>query len=382
METVSVPASAAAPVRRGHPWVYADAVRRHPAGTPVRLVGPDGALVGWGLADDGDIAVRVLDTQAPPGADAVVRTLRERIPRADAVRLRLLPPDTDALRVVHGAGDGLPGLVVDRYGELAVLRIYAAAWLPWLEAVVDAVAGLPWVGTVARRLGVSRVDGDEGLVVLRGPPPAEALVVHEHGMALLVRPHVGQKTGLFLDQRAHRARIGQIAAGRDVANLFAYTGGFSVAAALGGAARVTTVDLAPEAIADARETFRLNGLDPDDHAFEVADVFDWRPRGRPDLLIVDPPSLARGRRSDGAARAAYRKLHTRLGPFVPRDGLLATASCTARLSAASWRAAVEEGLGGLGPWSWLEVGEAPADHPVALGHPEGRYLKFGLLRRR
>lgn len=373
--------AAARAVSAGHPWVFREGLHDAPTGQLVELVGPDDRVVGWGLADEGPIAVRVLGRGALP-RDPWLRLVAERIRRADAVRVRLVPPDTDAMRVVAGAGDGLPGLVLDRYADLAVLRVYAAAWEPHLDSVVKAVAGLPWVRSIARRLGVKRVDGREGLECLYGPEPAEALVIREHGMSLLVRPRVGQKTGLFLDQREHRALIGRIAAGRTVANLFAYTGGFSVAAALGGAARVTTVDIAPEAIADARENFRLNGLNPDEHLFEVADVFSWEPRGLVDLLVVDPPSLARGQRAEKAARQAYRRLHERLGGKVVRDGLLATSSCTARLPYEEWRAAVDEGLSRTGDWSWHHLGAEPPDHPVALHHPEGRYLKFALLRRR
>lgn len=379
-EDVRIPASASAPVRRGHPWVYRDVVHRLPAGTPVRLADDKGPFA-WGLADEGDIAIRVLGVEAPDAPD-LPGVLADRILRADRVRTRLLAPPTDCWRVVNAAGDGLPGLVVDRYGDVAILRVYSKAWLPWLEAVVDAIAALPWCTSVARRLGVSNVDGEAGLVPLRGPVPPDVVVVNEGAMRLLVRVHEGQKTGMFLDQRAHRAQVGDWAAGRLVANLFAYHGGFSVAAALGGAAFVTTVDVAPEAVEDAKENFRLNGLDPDDHAFEVADVFAWRPQGRLDLLILDPPSLARGKRSEGAAKSAYRKLHRDLGHVVTRDGLLATSSCTSRLSTEAWRSAVEDGLQGHGAWSWLHVSEAPVDHPTAAGHPEGRYLKFGLLRRR
>lgn len=373
--------AAARAVSAGHPWVYREGLHHAPPGHTVELVGPDERVVGWGLADDGPIAVRVLGRGPAPG-EPLARVVAERVRRADAVRTRLVPPGTDAMRVVAAAGDGLPGLVVDRYADLAVLRVYASAWEPHLADVVRAIAALPWVTSVARRYGVKRVDAREGLEALHGPPPPDTIVVHEGEMALLVRPYVGQKTGLFLDQREHRALVGRIAAGRTVANLFAYNGGFSVAAALGGAARVTTVDIAPEAIADARENFRLNGLDPDQHAFEVADVFHWQPRGPVDLLVVDPPSLAHGQRAEKAARHAYRRLHERLGPFVVRDGLLATSSCTARLSFEDWRGAVDEGLSRSGDWSWHHIGAEPPDHPVALHHPEGRYLKFALLRRR
>lgn len=343
----------------------------------MELVGPDDRPVGWGLADDGPIAVRVLGRGAP---EPIPKMLAERVRRADAARVRLVPADTDCMRVVNGAGDGLPGLVVDRYGDLAVLRLYARAWEPHLDAVVRAIAALPWTARILRRLGVQRVDGREGAEVLLGSPPPDRVVVRECGMALLVRPWVGQKTGLFLDQREHRALVRRWASGRLVTNLFGYTGGFSVAAALGGASRVVTVDLAPEAIEDARENFRLNGLDPAEHGFEVADVFQWESRGPVDLLIVDPPSLAHGKKADQAARAAYRRLHRRLGPAVARDGLLATSSCTARLTLDAWRDAVREGLAPSGDWSWHWISAEPPDHPVALHHPEGHYLKFALLR--
>lgn len=373
-----VPAEVAS-VEAGHPWLFKGSFAAPPAGTVLSLIGPRGDVVGWGLADRGAIAVRVLGRTAP---EPLERTVRDRIRRADALRARLVGPRTDAYRVLAGPGDGVPGLVVDRYAELAVLRVYSEAWEPHLEWVVGEVARLPWVSTVYRRFGVTRVDGRQGGETLAGPDPADTLIVEEAAVRVLVRPYVGQKTGLFLDQREHRHMVGRWAAGRNVVNLFSYTGGFSVTAALGGAAQVTTVDLAPEAIEDARENFRLNDLDPDAHRFEVADAFDWQPRGRPDLVIVDPPSLAHDRRSEGAARAAYRKLHRRVGPWIPRDGLLASSSCTSRLPADGWRRAVTEGLLPSGDWSWHWVSAEPPDHPVSLGHPEGRYLKFGLLRRR
>jgi len=123
-------------------------------------------------------------------------------------------------------------------------------------------------------------------------------------------------------------------------------------------------------------------LDPDEHAFEVADVFAWRARQPVDLLIVDPPSLTHGKSSDGAAESAYRKLHARLGPMVVRDGLLATASCTARLDLQKWKRAVAAGLQNTGDWSWHWVSGEPLDHPASLVHVEAHYLKFALLRRR
>lgn len=371
--------STIAAVRRGHPWVFRDGLVDAPAGEVVALRDERDGVAGWGLADEGPIAVRVLGRGAPP-SESLERVIGERIRRADKVRPALLPAETDCWRVVSGAGDGLPGLVVDRYAGLAVLRVYSKAWEPHLAAVVDTIASLPWVESVVRRLGVGAVDGRKGLEVLRGPAPPSVVLVRECGLIYMARPWVGQKTGLFLDQREHRALVRRWAPGRRTANLFAYNGGFSVAAAAGGAARVCTVDIAPDAIDDAIETFRLNGISPEAHVFDVADAFTWRPRGTVDLLVLDPPSLTHGARSDGAAKAAYRKLHRHHGAAVARDGLLATASCTARVSVQTWREAIHAGL--QGDWSWCWSSGAPPDHPVALAHEEAHYLKFAILRRR
>lgn len=375
---VKVPKDSAAAVRRGHPWVYGP-LKRPDAGTLLSIVDPRGNVCGYGLSDAGDIALRVLGNDALPSG-GMERLIRERVERADAFRMRMVQGATDCWRVVNGAGDGLPGLVLDRYGSIAVLKVYAAAWEPWLFAIVASVERLPWVTGILRRFGVQNVDGRKGSTVLHGEVP-DVLIVQEHGMKLLVRPREGQKTGLFLDQREHRRLVGGWSAGRRVANLFAYNGGFSIAAALGGASQVITVDIAPAAIEDAKEGFRLNDLDPDAHVFEVADVFAWRPMGRLGLLVVDPPSLARGNRSRGAAASAYRKLHQRLCGSIERDGLLVSASCTAQLSWERWFEAVVEGAGKHGAWSVLHQSRAPTDHPVAAAHSEGQYLKLALFRR-
>jgi 23S rRNA (cytosine1962-C5)-methyltransferase len=366
-------------VSRGYPWVFRDALQGEAeVGEPVRLLDRKGRTAGWGLYDDGPIAVRVLGRHP----ESIPGLVRQRVARAAALRGRVVPPDTDCYRLVNAAGDGLPGVVVDVYGGLVVLRLYSRAWESHLDALVDALVDtLEGARTVLRRLGVGRVDGAEGGVTLSGPEPPETLVVRENGLKLLVRPLVGQKTGLFLDQRAARRRAGALARDLEVLNLFSYSGGFSLYAAAGGARRVTSVDISPGALEDARESFRLNGLDPGDHGFEVADVFKWSPAKRADFVICDPPHLSRGRGADEAARRAYQDLAARVGAWVPDGGLLFTFSCTARLSRGQWEAAVEEGLRRAGRWAALERAEAPADHPVALAHPEGRYLKSLLLAR-
>ncbi len=370
---------AAASVVAGHPWVFREEPARHEPGTVVELADGKGSRLAWALADDGPIAFRVLG-RGP--REQIPALLAARIRAADDLRRDLLADSTDALRIVAGAGDGLDGIVVDRYGSLAVLRLYARAWEPWLDAVVSAIATLRWCATVLRRFGVARVDGREGGEVLHGPPAPDSVVVHERGMALLVRPLTGQKTGLFLDQREHRALVRTWARDRLVANLFGYTGASAVAAALGGARRVVTVDHAADAVEEARENFRLNGIDPDLHGFEVADAFTWRSTRPLDFLILDPPSLAHDKRTERAAVAAYRKLHRHHGSALSDGALLATSSCTSRVTLAVWREAVTEGLAPTGAWSWHWTSAEPPDHPTAVAHPEGAYLKFALLRRR
>jgi 23S rRNA (cytosine1962-C5)-methyltransferase len=374
METLTLPAETVGPIARGHPWVYADGLgSRPPTGTPVRLVDGRGRTVAFGLADDGDIAVHVL-ARHPETLDALVA---RRMADASSLRERVVPDATDAYRLVNGPGDGLSGIVVDRYGPALVLRLYARAWEPHLALVVQTLEALHPGTTVLRKLGVRKVDDSSGIEHLAGPPVTEPLVVEEHGLRFLVRPSTGQKTGLFLDQRENRRQVARWTRDLGVTNLFAYTGGFSVHAAAAGARRVVSVDIAADALSDAKENFRLNGLHPDRHAFEVADAFHWT--GVDDLVICDPPSLSHDQSADAGAAKAYRELAETVGRLVHQGGFLATSSCTARLSQEEWERAVRDGLRAAGRWSVLHRATEPADHPVLLQHPEGRYLKLLVL---
>ncbi len=233
MHRLTLTADALGPVSRGHPWVYADGVReRGPVGELVQLLDDKGRVAAFGLCDEGPIAVRVLGRHPVP----LDRLLADRLEAALRLRKSVVPAQTDAWRLVNAGGDGLPGIVVDRYGPLLVLRVYSAGWLPHLPLLTRALAALDLAPTVVRRLGVRRVDGGEdGLVTLSGPDAPDCLVVQECGLRFLVRPAEGQKTGLFLDQREHRRFVAGLAQDRTVLNLFAYTGGFSVHAAAAGA---------------------------------------------------------------------------------------------------------------------------------------------------
>jgi 23S rRNA (cytosine1962-C5)-methyltransferase len=221
---------------------------------------------------------------------------------------------------------------------------------------------------------------------LWGAWPERDLLVAEHGLKFTANLYAGQKTGLFLDHRDNRLRLQQFCAGRTVLNCFAYTGAFSVYAARGGATRVTSCDIAGDAMADARRNFALNGYDPEQHEFITADVFDlleeYATRGRSfDVIVLDPPSFARARKHVEVAVRAYTRLNRLALQCLTPGGLLVSASCTSQVSPEMFRAMLGDAAAKAGKRLALihEAGQ-PVDHPVAAHFPEGRYLKFVIGR--
>ena len=383
-------------LRAGQPWVFRKAIDRAPKGLPAGAivdVTDEGRFVARGYHDPHSaIAVRILTREPAEAIDAAF--WRRRVARAAALR-RELVTGTNGYRVVHGESDGLPGVVADRYDRFAVLKLYSAGLTPHRGAIVEALrAEVDGLAGVYGRDEVPRDDLDEADGeapqgrVLWGAEPPERIVVDEHGMRVLVDVRKGQKTGHFLDQRENRRMVRDLARGRaEALNLFSYTGGFSVAAALGGARHVVSVDVDRDAIALARENFRENGLDPADHAFAAEDAFEllarYRKEGRRfELVVCDPPAFAKSQRAVDAAIAGYASLNrAALGVLAP-GGLLVTASCSARVSAEQFADAVKEAAYKTRVELQL-VGETrqPADHPVSLQFREGRYLKCLVLRR-
>lgn len=373
---VAVKNKAVQGIKSGHPWVWrADMIDSAPVGSPIILCTEQGKHLGFALQDSGEIGARVL----AKNPDKIPDLLKKRIHVSYDLRRRILPPHTTAYRLINGAGDGLEGIVVDIYNDLAILRIYASCWERHMDAIVDALDSIPAITNIYRRFGVRNVDGKKGGVLLAGTEPEETLVIQENGVRFLVRPKVGQKTGLFLDQREHRIFLASRSQGQSLINLFSYTGGFSVHAALAGATRVCSVDIAQGALDDAKENFRLNGLDPNEHEFICTDVFSWKPERNADIVICDPPSLSHKKQSDAAAAQSYIQLAKHSASMVHKGGLLALASCSSRLSAKQWERSCLEGIHSHGRWSWLWRAYEPPDHPISTTHPEGRYLKFSLL---
>lgn len=360
----------------GHPWVYRDHVPRDfraSSGSMVQLRA--GAFTAFALWDaSSPIALRVYSTREPPSEEWV----KERVRQAFELRALVREQRTDTYRCIFGEGDGLPGVVVDLYGRFAVIATYAEGLdriASWVAAALPELC--PLTGIVRRAR-----EGDKKLELVWGRLPPPDLVVEEHGVRLHADLFVGQKTGLFLDHRENRRFIGSLAAGREVLNLFAYTGAFSLHAALGGATRVTSVDVAEGAMLAARENFRLNGLDPELHEHATSDVFEYldaaKKQGRRfDLVISDPPSFAKSREQQKQALRAYVKLNA-MGFRVTRPGgLYAAASCTSQVGPEAFRQTLAEAAA-RAKCRFQIIHEAgqPVDHPVFAQHLEGRYLKF------
>lgn len=378
-------------VLAGHPWMYDRALA-----PPTGLAPGDVALV---VDDDGPLAMVFADPASPirarvlalcPGQAAGVPIdsawVRARAEAAAARRLRdpLLVGCT-GLRVLHGEADGCPGLVIDVYVDTAVVVFDGpAASAFWRPRLADVLAGLARGGIVLAHVWLrgerrARAQGAAGASTgeaLRGDPPAE-IVIAEDEARFAVDVRAGQKTGFFLDQRDNRRMIRRHAAGQTVLNMFSYTGGFSLHASLGGATRVTSVDLAAPAIAGVGRNAELSGLPASGHELVATEAFDFFARSaqrgrRWDLVIVDPPSFAPSEKARPAALAAYRKLAVAALKVVEPGGRFALASCSSHVTEAD----LLELAGGIGPLRLRLAGGAGTDHPVLPAFPEGRYLKF------
>jgi 23S rRNA (cytosine1962-C5)-methyltransferase len=382
-------------LRAGHPWVFRKAVERAPGRLPpgaIVDVTEDGRFVARGYYDPHSaISVRILTREPAEAIDAAF--WRRRVARAAALRRELVHGAT-GYRLVHGEGDGLPGVVVDRYDRFAVLKLYSAGLTPHRAEIVEAIRSeVEGLAGVFGRDEIPRDDQDDGEGggagrVLWGAEPPERIAIDEHGMKVLVDVRRGQKTGHFLDQRENRRMVRELSASRPEAlNLFAYTGGFSVAAALGGASHVVSVDVDRDAVALARENFRANGLDPADHAFAAEDCFDllgrYRKEGRRfDLVVCDPPAFAKSQKAVEGAIAGYASLNRAALAVLAPGGLLVTASCSARISAEQFTEAVKEAAYKAKiELALVRETRQPPDHPVSLQFREGRYLKCLVLRR-
>jgi 23S rRNA (cytosine1962-C5)-methyltransferase len=391
---ISAPAERA--LKQGHPWVFDQAIiEQSHAGSPGDLAvifDDKRRFLAIGLYDPtSSIRVRILQSRQPAAIDA--GWFKTRLAAAASLRapLREQPEEkaTTGYRLVHGENDGLPGLVIDRYADTLVIKLYTPAWIPHLKAVCSALAEINLAERVILRLSRSLMKQIENLwglsdgLVLAGPPLTGPVLFQENGLVFEADPINGQKTGFFLDQRDNRARVERLSADQSVLNVFAYTGGFSVYAARGGAKRVVSVDISAPAMQTAVRNMAHNrhfpGVAAAVHEPVAEDAFEVLARlvvekRRFDLVIIDPPMFAQNEGQTAAALAAYRRL-TCLGLGVLRPGgILVQASCSSRVDAPSFFNAIHQAAGESGrQLTEIERTGHALDHPI--GFTEGAYLK-------
>lgn len=377
-------------LKRRHPWIFSGAVARvdgEPGlGETVEVRSSAGEILAVAAySPRSQIRARVWDwhSRAIDGD-----FFRERIAQAVSLRARLFDGEaTDAVRLVHGESDGLPGIVADRYGDTIVLQLSSAGGERWRDEIADAL-----LAAVAGARIWERSDADvrelEGLTPhcgpLRGAPPPEKIVVRERGLRFHVELERGHKTGFYLDQRDNRARMRELAAGCEVLDCFAYTGGFAVSALAGAARSVTAIESSGPALDLARANAELNRLDAAE--WIEGDVFQrlrqFRDHGREfDLVVLDPPKFAPTAMHVERASRAYKDINLLAFKLLRPGGALMTFSCSGGVSPELFQkivagAALDAGVNARIE-RWLH---AAPDHPVALSFPEGEYLK-GLLCR-
>jgi 23S rRNA (cytosine1962-C5)-methyltransferase len=399
METsVHYPAASLKPRRDesllgGHAWIFSGALQQAPrwveAGGVLDVKSATGQFVARGYYNPRtDIAIRILTRNPEEKID--VEFLRQRIRDAVALRRVFDPAVTNAYRLIHSEGDGLPGVVVDRFGDILVVQIQTAGMEQLRPHFIEALQQETQVSGILLR-NDSAARRREGLeveepIVVAGEVPAQ-VTIRENGVEFVVDPWQGQKTGFFLDQRDKREALRKYAPGKRILNCFSYTGSFSVYAALTSTeTRVTSVDVSAPAMDTARQHFVLNGLKPEQHEFITADVFDYleeaqRNGERFDVVVLDPPAFAKTKEARTQALKAYRRLNTLGMQVLQPGGILLTCSCSGvigmddLLGALSQSAQREHRVVQL-----LETYTHGVDHPTHLAMPETGYLKAVFCR--
>jgi 23S rRNA (cytosine1962-C5)-methyltransferase len=369
--------------------VFADSVRElnRPgrAGELAVIYDRQDKFLAIGLFDpESPIRIRVLHTRRPTTIDET--WWRTRLDEAVARRKGIIDQSTTACRLIHGESDGWPGLVLDRYDNVLVLKLYTAAWRPHMALIISLLASalspqclvLRLSRNVQSMFAADRYSDGQALI---GTAPLEPVVFRESGLRFQADVVSGQKTGFFLDQRENRRAVEQLAAGRTVLNAFSFSGGFSLYAARGGARSVTDLDISAHALASACQNFALNQSEPAiarcRHETIQANAFDWLQENHDrifDMIILDPPSLAKRETERAGAIRAYEALAAQAATHLARDGILVAASCSAHVSSDEFFGAAQQALTRAGrKFEVIKTSHHAADHPATF--PEAAYLK-------
>jgi 23S rRNA (cytosine1962-C5)-methyltransferase len=374
------------PVRGGNPWIFSQAIDRidppaPEAGALVTVHDAAGALIGTGYCNPATtIAIRMIAWGEIP---AIEELIARRIKGALELRKKFIGNDTNAYRLVNGDGDGLSGLVVDRFGDVLVVQILTAGADRMRETIVAALDELLHPRSIIERShgAVRKQEGlEDHIAVLAGEPVTETIAA-ENGIKIKIDFEHGQKTGYFLDQRDNRAMVGKIASGARVLDAFCYQGAFSLAALAGGASKVIAVETSARALEVARQNLELNGHPAEAVEFVHGEAgkFMAETQNRFDVIILDPPPLARSRGDAERAGRLYVELNTVAMRALAKGGRLMTFSCSTHFRADDFVRAVRFAASNAGRTLRLVTHLSPgADHPTLLGHGEGEYLT-GLL---
>ena len=380
-------------LQSGHLWIFSGALQQPPhwiePGGLVDVKSSTGQFVARGYYNPRtDIAIRLLTRNIEQAIDEDF--LRKRIRSAVDLRKVFDPNKTNTYRLINSEGDGLPGLIVDRFAEILVAQMHTAGIERLRSRLIDALMEeTDTRGILLRNDSQSRrregLELEEPQVVTGGVPMQ--VTVRENNVLFLVDPWQGQKTGFFLDQRDKREALRKYTQAKRVLNCFSYSGSFSVYAALTSEkTRVTSVDISAPAIESARQNFILNGLDPNHHQFLVADVFDYLEQAQGageqfDVVVLDPPAFAKTQSARAQALKAYRRLNT-LGMQVLRPGgILLTCSCSGVIGMNDLLGALSQSAQRLQRTvQLLETFTYGVDHPINLAMPETAYLKAVFCR--
>jgi 23S rRNA (cytosine1962-C5)-methyltransferase len=373
-------------VRGGNPWVFSQAIERIDPGSPeagavVTVHDASGALLGMGYCNLATtIAIRMIAWGEAPAIEELVA---RRLKGALEVRRRFIRDDTNSYRLVNGDGDGLSGVVVDRFGDVLVVQMLTAGADRMRAMIVAALNDLLHPRSIVERShgAVRKQEGlDDRIAALAGDPVTETIAA-ENGIRIKIDFEHGQKTGYFLDQRDNRAMAGRIASGARVLDAFCYQGGFALAAVAGGASKVVAVDTSARALEVARENLELNEYPASAVEFVHGEAGKLMAEtaSRFDLIVLDPPPLARSRGDAERAGRLYVELNTVAMRALAPGGRLMTFSCSTHFRADDFVRAVRFAASNAGRnfRSLAHLGPGP-DHPVLLGHAEGEYLT-GLL---
>lgn len=386
-------------VEQGHPWIYADEVIREEGqcenGSLVDAVSEKGKYLGTGFVSrESKIRVRLISRNANDHFDEAF--WQRRIQYAWDYRKTVMAGDTSCCRVIFGEADGFPGLTVDRFSNILVTQTLSVGMekikpmlFPLLVQVLrqdgQTIDGIFERNDVAIR-ELEGLEQNKGWFDLGEPFPDTVTEICENGVYYRVDVENGQKTGFFLDQKYNRLAVARLAKGRRVLDCFTHTGSFALNAALGGAERVTAVDISASAIEMAKENARRNGL-TDRMDFLVADVFDLLPelaaKGKApyDFIILDPPAFTKSRKTVDSAQRGYKEINMRALRLLPRGGYFATASCSHFMPSEQFvrmlrSAALDAGV----ELRQIEARQQAPDHPILWNVPETDYLKFYLFQ--